>query len=145
MTTAHVKGEIDYGRADSFIVSFNGRMTAGLRLELPGGDRVVVVTSSAEDEAYVNQVYALLNELVLRAQEPEQLGRFGHHPDPAVDFCVEVDAIEGLEADVEALIAQPEELTARIKRAMDFRVGGNEQAVIAKNRLRSIEARRGVQ
>ena len=28
--------------------------------------------------------------------EKERLGRFGHHPDPATDFAVEVDAIEGL-------------------------------------------------
>jgi len=28
--------------------------------------------------------------------EIEKAGRFGHHPDPAVDFCVEVEEIEAM-------------------------------------------------
>lgn len=27
---------------------------------------------------------------------------FGNHPDPAIDFCIEVDGIEGLAADYRA-------------------------------------------
>ena len=74
----------------------------------------------------------------------ERLGRFGHHPDPAIDFCVEVEALEGEAHNIavgftngtppRAVIAE------RIARAMEFRVGGDEGAVNAKYELRKIEA-----
>lgn len=70
---------------------------------------------------------------------PEKLGRFGHHPDPAIDFCVEVEGIEGLYRDVLAGQAVAERLQARLERAMQFCVGGNEGAVAAKATLRKIE------
>jgi hypothetical protein len=69
------------------------------------------------------------------------LGRFGHHPDPANDFCVEVEAIEG-EAKNYRIGFQPQSRAAlldRINRAMTFNVGGDEIAVSAKNALREIE------
>lgn len=70
----------------------------------------------------------------------EQLGRFGHHPDPAIDFCCEVDAIEGLRADVRAGFETSETLSRRVDSAMTFRVGGDQHAVAAKATLRKIEA-----
>lgn len=71
----------------------------------------------------------------------KKLGRFGHHPEPAADFCVEVDAIEGMEADVSAGLSSRIQLVARIDRAMTFRVGGDQHAVAAKQKLREVEAR----
>ena len=68
----------------------------------------------------------------------ETLGRFGHHPHPADDFCVEVEAIEGMQADVRAGLADQAELDHRIERALTFRVGGDPIAVRAKARLREI-------
>lgn len=68
------------------------------------------------------------------------LGRFDHHPDPAIDFCVEVEAIEGLAYDVGAGLADANELRERVARAMTFCVGGDAGAVTAKTLLRQIEA-----
>jgi hypothetical protein len=70
----------------------------------------------------------------------EQIGRFGHHPDPAIDFCVEVEAIEGMVCDVRAGLETQADLDSRITRAMTFRVGGDQWAVNAKALLRRIEA-----
>lgn len=67
---------------------------------------------------------------------------FGVHPDPAIDFCIEVDVLEGLLFDVlhEAGGTTIAELGERIKRAMDFVVGGDQHAIAAKAKLREIEA-----
>lgn len=69
------------------------------------------------------------------------LARFGHHPDPAIDFCVEVEEIDAIHYDVRTGIAKDkeDERNRRISRAMSFRVGGDEKAVAAKDRLRVIE------
>lgn len=64
--------------------------------------------------------------------------RFGHHPEPAIDFCCEVDAIEGMLADWKAGLTSHEDVGARMARAMQFRVGGDAHAVAAKDRLRSL-------
>lgn len=69
----------------------------------------------------------------------EGLGKFGHHPDAATDFCVEVDAIEGMVADCKAGLESRGDLNERIFRAMEFRVGGEGRAVMAKGRLREIK------
>ena len=63
---------------------------------------------------------------------------FGHHPDPAIDFEVEVGAIEGLVYEARVGLADSDAVTARIERAMQFRVGGDAGAVRAKARLREI-------
>lgn len=71
----------------------------------------------------------------------EKLGRFGNHPDPAIDFCCEVDEIEALVFDaVNSIRDCGAEATHRIGRAMDFRVGGDQNAIDAKGRLRELEA-----
>lgn len=67
-----------------------------------------------------------------------ELGRFGHHPDPAIDFCVEVDAIEGLIADCKAGLVAFTEVEDRTGKALRFNVGGVERAVMAKDRLRAM-------
>jgi hypothetical protein len=69
----------------------------------------------------------------------EKLGRFGHHPDPVVDFCVEVDIIEGLIADVDAGIQEWETVADRVFKAMQS-VWIDGRAQDAKNKLRLAEA-----
>jgi len=76
--------------------------------------------------------------------ESERLGRFGHHPDPAIDFCVEVECIEGEHFNIKIGFMEEtptlNELRKRVDRAMGFRVGGDLNAVEAKRLLRGIEA-----
>lgn len=72
----------------------------------------------------------------------ETLGRFGHHPDPATDFCVEVEVLEGADFNIKhaipnAKIGKPE-FDQRVERAMSFNVGGDQIAVAAKDALRRI-------
>jgi len=69
-----------------------------------------------------------------------QLSSFGHHPNPAVDFCLEVDTLEAELTDQRAGLAPEFDLARRIARAMLFRVGGDARAVSAKARLRELEA-----
>ena len=66
------------------------------------------------------------------------LARFGHHPDPAIDFCCEVDAIEGLAYDVSVGAAPRDDLFRSVSRAIDFIPGADELAVKAKARLNEI-------
>jgi hypothetical protein len=69
----------------------------------------------------------------------EMLGRFGHHPDPVIDFCTEVDVIEGLFCDMKACgVPTKEELNKRVARAMLFSVGGDQHSIDAKAQLRWI-------
>lgn len=75
------------------------------------------------------------------------LGRFGWHPEPATDFLVEVDYIAQLV--LEKSIGYPDsqdgkpiqsEIESRIFKAMGFNVGGDEACVVAKEKLRNLEA-----
>lgn len=74
---------------------------------------------------------------------PETLGRFGHHPDPAIDFCVEVEVLEGIAYDRSVGFANPADgsFDERLSRAMEFRVGGDRGAIYAKHRLRELARR----
>lgn len=65
---------------------------------------------------------------------------FGHHPDPAIDFCLEVEAIEGELFDRKAGLAPTMDVGARIAGAMQFKAGGSAAAVAAKADLRKYEA-----
>lgn len=71
----------------------------------------------------------------------EGLGRFRHHPDPAIDFCCEVDFLEGRFRNVQCGMDTKEDVAKEIFMAMQFRVGGDIAAIKAKDRLRDIEAR----
>jgi hypothetical protein len=73
--------------------------------------------------------------------ETEQLGRFGHHPDPAIDFCVEVECIEGMTYDASVGLQTPSTVKQRVDRAMTFRVGGDEGCVAAKQIVRDCDQR----
>lgn len=74
----------------------------------------------------------------------EVLGRFGHHPDPAIDFCVEVEIIEGewfnVQMGFENGTPTAKELRQRVDKAMTFNVGGDLNAISAKSLLRKIDA-----
>ena len=71
---------------------------------------------------------------------PKDLARFDHHPDPAIDFCVEVEELQSIAWDRAHGLSNPDdaELEERVAFAMQFRVGGDEGAVNAKGLLRSI-------
>lgn len=69
----------------------------------------------------------------------EKLGRFDHHPDPAIDFCVEVEALSGMVFEAQAGMIPANPVFERIDRAMSFRVGGDLNAISAKETLRQIE------
>ena len=72
----------------------------------------------------------------------QTLGRFGHHPDPATDFEVEVESLDSIITDKERGLRAGEPLPLeRIRRAMEFRVGGVPTAISAKSVLRHIESR----
>lgn len=77
-------------------------------------------------------------------ESTEKLGRFGHHPDPATDFSVEVEVLEGewLNTRIGFLNGTPtvDELRRRTERAMEFRVGGDPIAISAKAHLRRLVA-----
>jgi hypothetical protein len=67
---------------------------------------------------------------------------FDHHPDPAIDFCIEVEEIQSIAHDrsIGFVNADDSRLEDRIFRAMQFNVGGDENAISAKALLREIEA-----
>lgn len=73
--------------------------------------------------------------------QTETLGKFGHHPDPAIDFEIEVGDLvaEAFNADHGMVERAP--VVARIRKAMEFRVGGVPRAVSAKGDLRALETR----
>jgi hypothetical protein len=79
-------------------------------------------------------------------QADDALGRFGHHPDPATDFEVEVTSLQGRLFNAKHAIPDKHGVTESvaqvadaIKRAMTFRVGGVETSVRAKSILRALE------
>lgn len=71
----------------------------------------------------------------------EALGRFGHHPNPAIDFCVEVEELMSIATDRKLGVSNPDDRTLerRVERAMRFRVGGDLSAIDAKDELRAID------
>lgn len=92
------------------------------------------------------KLFAALSAQVL--DEPLRVGRFGHHPEPAIDFCIEVEALEGHLFDAKHGIGKPgheprgvdDDFRRRVSDAMDFIVGGDRIAIAAKATLRSISA-----
>lgn len=75
----------------------------------------------------------------MQTNTTEPLGRFGHHPDPAIDFCVEVDALDAAWWDATTMgVGTRKAVLDRAIRALEFRVGGDENAVNAKARLREL-------
>jgi len=62
--------------------------------------------------------------------------RFGHHPSPAVDYCIEVDQIMAIAYDCKTGLASSIELRARFTTAISFVPGGDLFCILAKNQLR---------
>lgn len=73
----------------------------------------------------------------------DKLGRFDHHPDPAIDFCIEVEELEGMAYNVSVGLDERQSVARRINRAMEFVVGGDPGAVVAKGLLRELERQVG--
>lgn len=63
---------------------------------------------------------------------------FGHHPDPAIDFCVEVEEIQAMACNRRIGFDAEPTLDRRIDRALMFQVGGDAGAVAAKDLLRDV-------
>ena len=70
-----------------------------------------------------------------------KLGRFGWHPDPAIDYCVEVNDLvcEHYAMGCGISILTLPELQDRIFKASMFRVGGDLDAINSRADLRKLE------
>jgi len=109
------------------------------------GLRLIAGTDGAEVGSPRGKAAELLARLSATAEPVAQgesdVAKFGHHPDPATDFCVEVEAllgeIENRRIGFENGTPNQAELDQRIERAMSFRVGGDPHAVMAKQQLRA--------
>jgi hypothetical protein len=64
--------------------------------------------------------------------------RYDHHPEPASAFCIEADIIEGMLYDFRVGVDDGMALRSRVRRALQFRVGADASATLAKSRLREI-------
>ena len=79
----------------------------------------------------------------------ETMARFGHHPKPAIDFCIEVEELESIALNRKlGLTGFGHEddfarFNDRLDRAMNFRVGGDLNCINAKAGLRTLAARKG--
>lgn len=49
-----------------------------------------------------------------------ELGIFGHHPDPSTDFTIEVEALEGLMVEVRARLRSQWPFWGRLSRLLRF-------------------------
>lgn len=71
--------------------------------------------------------------------QTEKIGRFGHHPDQAIDFEVEITDLIGQAFEADHGMTEREPVVARIRQARLFRVGGVPSCVAAKDTLRTLE------
>lgn len=75
--------------------------------------------------------------------DAETLGRFGHHPDPADDFCIEVECLQGEWENHKTgfMNGTPsrDEVKARVFRAMTAGPFITERCLNAKGILRQVE------
>lgn len=96
------------------------------------------------DDTLNDMANAIVISLLKPAKtEPEKLGRFGHHPDPADDFILEVQEIEQewghLKIGFENGTPSIEELRKRVSRAMNSGPFITEACQMAKDALRQVE------
>jgi hypothetical protein len=75
-------------------------------------------------------------------QSESQIAKFGHHPDPDIDYCIEADYIIGEWYSLKASHAYETPLRAvvegRIAEALKVNVVGTQHALGAKTILRKI-------
>lgn len=109
--------------------------------------------SGTHDAAAINWSYVAswrphqaVETVPLQSREVGKLGRFDHHPDPAIDFEIEVESLIARLFDAKGKISKPgtepeavSVVAEAIARAMTFRVGGDPSCVLAKQRLRQLE------
>lgn len=116
-------------------------------MDIPRISAVVVESDWPEYEAVWEMIEDRVSVLTRHRQPAshetladEQLARFGHHPEPAIDFCIEVESLESIVADKRLGLRTDEEWPhERIAKAMEFRVGADENCVVAKQALRKLE------
>jgi hypothetical protein len=113
-------------------------------VELLERAKYIIANNAADGDELAAKIFTALT--ALSAAPPVQmeavaLGEFDHHPDPAVDFCIEVEEIVAQHWNLTHGLHAPTawQLGNRVRRAMDFRVGGDPSAVAAKDQLREIE------
>ena len=68
------------------------------------------------------------------------LARFQHHPEPSIDFCIEAEEIVAMAYNRRVGCDPEPTLDDRLFNALQFRVGGDESCVVAKQMLRKIES-----
>jgi hypothetical protein len=81
------------------------------------------------------------------AKSAEALGRFGHHPNPAIDFCVEAEILEAVVFGIGFDFLEPDTVGGvkdRLTKALEFRVGSGLRATATTDLLRDCEAKLGV-
>ncbi len=104
---------------------------------------ISIEVAEKASEIIVSQANEIADLREGNGKHKEDLGRFGHHPDPAIDFCVEVETIESEHFNTKIGFTSgtptADELRKRVDRAMSFRVGGDLNAIAAKQLLRAIE------
>jgi hypothetical protein len=80
----------------------------------------------------------------MQIEGTETLAGFGHHPDPAIDFCFETESIANewgnLKIDFLNRTPRMSEVETRLSKALSFDVGADRNAMGAKSILRKIEA-----
>ncbi len=55
--------------------------------------------------------------------------KFDHHPDPAIDFCVEVEELQGMAYNRSVGFDPEPDLDRRLEKALTFRVAAEEAAI----------------
>lgn len=66
------------------------------------------------------------------------LGRFGHHPNPAIDFEIESNIILDMEYNIKNNISEHPTFQERLTKALEFPIGVIEICILAKQKLKKI-------
>jgi hypothetical protein len=111
--------EVHVGTANGILVARAGDWIVNL------GQGVLTVLSGNEHETLFGSY-----------DDDEALGRFGHHPDADIDFCVEVEAIDAYLADARLGVSKPGEPPRVIDAALAERIRA-ARTFIAKDSISS--------
>lgn len=111
--------KVHVGTATGILVAKPGDWIVNL------GQGVLTVLSAGEHESLFGTY-----------DDDDILGRFGHHPDANIDFCIEVEAIGSYLADARLGISKPGESPRVIDTALASRIG-EARAFIVKDSISS--------
>lgn len=118
------------------------KISGGFMLQLPSG---IYAREDLESLEAMLFAWEVENRPAVMIAVTTEVSQFGHHPNPATDFCVEVEALLGeiKNHQVGFTNGTPtrEEMDRRIERAMAFKVGGDTSAIAAKGTLRDAIAK----